>query len=156
MRKSRLDTPHIKKEIVKRLAVGESQSSIARDVGLDQSQVSRFASREDIRAFIEQEQKSLLDVVPDAVENVKCLVREMKDIPAQDTKRRELSYMATKDVLKSVGILPTPLQSQTFINITKTQHTLISPIIQEMLNKIAESFRLTPEEMEGEVKDNNA
>ena len=57
MRKSKLDTPHIKEMVVKKLAVGESQESIAKDVGLNQSQVSRWiANREDIRSLIEQQQ----------------------------------------------------------------------------------------------------
>ena len=91
MRKSKLDHPPIKQEVVKRLAVGERPKSIAKDVGLSHSQVYRYSRREDIKALIEQEQRSLVEVVPDAVENVKSLVREMKDIPKKDTKRRELS-----------------------------------------------------------------
>ncbi len=144
MRKSKLDTPHIKKELLKRLAVGESQNCIAKSVGLDQSQVSRFANRGDIRAFIEQEQKRLLDAVPDAVENVKSLVREFKDIPVKETKRRELSYKASADVMKSVGLFPTPIQSQTFVNICNTKNEIISPLMWEVLRKYAESFKLTP------------
>jgi transposase-like protein len=78
MRKSKLDSPHTKVRVVKQLAPGQSQSSIAKEVGLNQSQVCRFANREDIRTLIEQEQARLLEVVPDAVENVKDLVKEIK------------------------------------------------------------------------------
>ena len=74
MKKSKLDSPHIKAEVIKRIAVGESQSRIAGDVGLHRSQVSRFARREDIKPFIEQEQLKLLEAVPDAVENLTGLV----------------------------------------------------------------------------------
>ena len=151
MRKSKLDPPHIKKEVIKRLAVGESQSSIAKSVGLDQSQVSRFTRREDIRAFIEQEQKRLLEVVPDAVGNVMSLVKEMKDIPAKDTKRRELSYKASTDVLKSVGLLPTPLQSQTLVNIYSSQNVFMSPVMEEALKKYGESLKLPTKEINGET-----
>jgi len=87
-----LDTPHIKKNVVQRLAVGESQRSVAKEVGIDHSQINRFSNREDIRAIIEEEQMRLVEVVPDAVENVKELVREMKKIPKKDISRRELSY----------------------------------------------------------------
>jgi len=48
------------------------------------------------------------------------LVREMKDIPKKNIKSRELSYKASKDVLKSVGLLPTPVQSQVFVNLYLT------------------------------------
>ena len=117
MKRSKLDSPPVKAEVVKRLAAGESQSRIAEDVGLHRSQVSRFAKREDIQEFIKQEQIRLVEVVPDAVENVMGLVREMKDIPPKETKRRELAYKASQDVLKAVGIMPTPLQSPVINNI---------------------------------------
>ncbi len=74
MRKSKLEIPHIKEQVIKRLAVGENKKSIAKDVGLHRSQISRFANREDIKSFIEQEQMKLVEFVPDAVENVKELV----------------------------------------------------------------------------------
>ncbi len=119
MKKSKLDIPHIKEQIVKGVASGAHQTDLARQIGFDQSTISKFANREDIRALIEEEQAKLLDVVPDAVENIKALVREMKNIPEKDIKRRELAYKASKDVLKSVGLLPTPFQSQTLINLTQ-------------------------------------
>ena len=65
MKKSKLDKPGIKQEVIQRLAIGETQASIARDVGLDRSQVCRFARREEIRPFIEREQMKLVEAVPD-------------------------------------------------------------------------------------------
>jgi hypothetical protein len=127
-RKSKLDTPHIKEEVVKRLAAGESQSSIARRVGLDQSQISRFANKAEIKPFVEEEQMRLLESVPDAVQNIKDLVSEMSSIPKAETKRRELSYKASKELLRSAGILPTPVGSQTLVNIYKdNRQQVISP-----------------------------
>lgn len=108
---------------------------IAEQVGLSQPSISRFANKEDVRAFIEQEQLKLVEVVPDAVENVKSLVKEMKKIPKKENKRRELSYKASVDVLKSVGLLPTPLQSQTLVNIYQDNKQLISPIIRKLLDE---------------------
>ena len=64
MRKSKLDHPHTKRDVVKRLAVGERPKSIAKDVGLSQSQVYRFERREGIKALIEEEQRKLVEVVP--------------------------------------------------------------------------------------------
>ena len=49
---------------MKRLAVGERPKSIAKDVGISDSQVYRFASREDIKVLIEQEQMKLLAALP--------------------------------------------------------------------------------------------
>jgi hypothetical protein len=72
MKRSKLDTPHTRQEVIKRLAVGENKAAIAQDFGLHRSQVCRFAKREDIRPFIEKEQLKLLEAVPDAVQNVKA------------------------------------------------------------------------------------
>ena len=140
MKKSKLDIPHIKETVVKQLAVGETKRSIANGVGMHHSQISRFAQRDEIQALIEAEQTKLLDCVPDAVENVNRLVREMKDIPKEDTKRMELAYKATKDVLKSVGLLPTANQSQTLININNdNRQQILSPVIQAIIDsKMAE------------------
>ena len=100
MKKSKLDNPPTKAEVIKRLAAGDSQGSIAEDIGLHQSQVCRFAKREDIRPFIEAEQIKLVEAVPDAVENVKELVRDMKNIPAKETKRRNLPIRLPRTFLK--------------------------------------------------------
>ncbi len=130
MRKSKLDTAPTRREVMKRLAVGENKAAIARDFGLHRSDVSRFAKREDILPLIEHEQMKLVEAVPDAVENVKELVREMKDIPKGDTKRRELSYRASLDTLKAVGIMPSPIQSQVITTIYNDQRNqVIAPVV---------------------------
>jgi predicted transcriptional regulator len=154
MKKSKLDIPHIRSEVVRRLAVGQTQASIARDFGLHRSNVSRFAKRGDIRPYIEQEQLKRLDAVPDVVENVKGLVREMKDLPKGDTKRRELSYRASLDTLKAVGIMPSPIQSQVITTIFDQRTQLISPVIHELLKQImGQSRDQMPEEEEPPSKD---
>ena len=57
MRKSKLDNPHSKHKIVKELATGKSQGKIAKEVGLNQSQISRWSKRDDIKELLEDEQK---------------------------------------------------------------------------------------------------
>ena len=96
---SKLDKLPVKNEVIHQLAVGESQTSIAEQVGVNQSTISRFANKDEAQILIEEEQLKLVEALPDAVQNVKDLVEEMKDIPKDDIKRRELSYKATTDVL---------------------------------------------------------
>jgi len=136
MKKSKLDNPVIKESVIKQIAVGVPQKEIAKQVGLDRSQISRFSNRKDIKPFIEHEQLRLVEVVPDAVENVKNLVRGMKDIPEGENKRRELSYKATSDVLKSVGLLATPVHSQTLVNIYNNNSDIhFAPEVMEILKR---------------------
>ncbi len=124
---------HVKEKAVKMLAVGEPQTSIARQVGVDQSTVSRFANQDEAIKAIEEEKLKLAEVLPDAVQNVKDLVEEMKGIPKDDIQRRELSYKATKDVLKAVNIFPSPQYANNIYN-DNSQQTVISPAFQSYIN----------------------
>jgi predicted transcriptional regulator len=58
----KLDSLHIKDNVVKKLAVGQSQASIANQVGVNQSTISRFASKDEAKAPIEEEQEKLVKI----------------------------------------------------------------------------------------------
>jgi hypothetical protein len=133
VKKSKLDTPHIKGKIVKELAVGKSQNAIAQEIGMNQSNVCRFANRDDIKSLVEEEQKRLLKMTPDAVQVYIDLITE--DIDKGDIKRRELQLKVCRDVLKSGGILPTPVNSQTLINIHDENKPILHPIVMEIISK---------------------
>jgi len=151
VRKSKLDAPETKKSVVQELALGKSQSSIAREVGLHSTRVCRFANREDIVKLIEAESYRLYEAVPDAIQNVKDLIAEMKHIPKTETKRRELAYKASTDVLKNEGILPTAVQSQTIIDIkAQTDNQLIPPIVEKLLEIHLRDPKIAPDEVENE------
>jgi hypothetical protein len=126
MRKSKLDTPHVKEKVVKQLAAGESQNSISKEIGLNHSQVSRWSRREDIKELLEEEQKRLLSATPDAVGNFIELV------PKDNLKARELQLKASEVILKCGGIIPT-VHSQT-LNMYQDNRQLISPNIMAILN----------------------
>lgn len=149
MKKSKLDLPQIKKKVVTGLAVGDSSRTIAKEVGLSHSQVARYAKRDEIRSLVQEEQLNLADCVPDAVENMKALVREMSEIPKEDTKRLDLAYKASKDVLKSFGLMPSPTQSQTMVNIFQDQSKqVMSPFVTKILEEHVNKLYPTEEELE--------
>jgi len=130
---SKLDKLPVKNEVIHQLAVGESQTSIAKQVGVNQSTISRFANKDEAQILIEEEQLKLVEVLPDAVQNVKDLVEEMKDIPKDDFKRRELSYKASKDVLKATNIFPSPQYAHNIYNDNRTQ-TVVEPKIMKLFS----------------------
>jgi hypothetical protein len=156
-KKSKLEDPRIKQRVIQGLAICETQKSIAKDVGISPSQISRFSSKEEIKPFIEKEQMRLVEAVPDAVENVKELVTEMKSIPKKDIKRRELCYKASVDTLKAVGIMSTPIQSQVIAKIYNDNRMVLSPflkgIIDEHLRKLNEWPLSKGEDKGGEDKE---
>lgn len=86
-------------------------------VMVDQSRLSKYANREDIRREIEEQRLRLLDLVPDAISNVNSLVRGFKDLRPEQTKERSLGYEASKDLLRASGLYPSPVTSQTLVQI---------------------------------------
>ncbi len=136
---SKLDKLPIKNEVIHKLAVGKSQTSIAEQVGVDQSTISRFAKKDEIRQQIEEERVKLVKVLPDAVQNVKDLVTEMPTIPKDDIKSRELSYKASKDVLKATNIFPSPQFAHNIYNDNRiqTQNNIDPDVLKLILPALA-------------------
>jgi predicted transcriptional regulator len=139
MKHSKLDIPATKQKVVRELATGKSQRAVGQEVGVSQAQVSRFASREDVRALIDAEAMRLVEAVPDAVMNMKTLVKELLTLPKKDHKNRELSYRATVKVLEASGILNTPNLSPTIVNIVQTNTFLDSPMISKLVDRLQSS-----------------
>ncbi|GAX59905.1 Helix-turn-helix protein, YlxM/p13 domain protein [Candidatus Scalindua japonica] len=128
----KLNTLHVKNQVVEMLTVGETHTNIAKQIGVERSTISKFSSKDEVRELIEQEQMKLAEVLPDAVQNVKDLVEEMKEIPKDDIKRRELSYKATKDTLKATGLFPSPQFANNIFNDNRQQNAYTSPDFIEM------------------------
>ncbi len=130
---SKLDKLPVKKEVIHQLAVGEPQTSIAEQVGVDQSTISRFAKEDENIQLIEKEREKLVRVLPDAVKNVKALVEGMKDVPEDNIKKLELCYKASKDTLKATGLFPSPQYAHNIYNDNRTQ-TVVEPSIMKLFS----------------------
>ncbi len=70
---SKLNKLPVKQEVVHKLAVGEPQTRIAGQVGVNQSTISRFANEEKTRQLIEIERGKLVEALPDTVQNVRLI-----------------------------------------------------------------------------------
>jgi len=122
-------------KVVRDIVSVRPQAEIAREVGIDPASVCRFANRDDVKREVEKEAMRLLEALPDAVENVRGLVREMKELPVRDYKARELSYKASCKVLEVAGIINTQNQNQVMVNIFNNNQTVISPALQMLLTE---------------------
>jgi len=140
MKHSKLDVPATRQKVVRELATGKSQRAIGEEVGVSQAQVSRFASREDVRNLIDAEAMRLVEAVPDAVANMQTLVRELLTLPKKDHKNRELSYRATVKVLEASGILNTPNASPTIVNIVQQNNINTDPQLRRVVSKLLEKL----------------
>jgi hypothetical protein len=107
VKKSRLDSLPIKDMVIQCLAVCETQKSIAKDVGLNQSQISRFARREDIKPLIEQEQQELISTnLPMAGERLSSLLQG----GPKDYQSMKLQLQAASMIHHLAWILASPEQ----------------------------------------------
>ena len=140
-------------EVIRDLASGRPQAEIAREVGIDPASVCRFANQTDVKEEVKKEAMRLLEALPEAVGNIKGLIREMKELSKEDYKNRELSHRASIKVLEAAGIVNTQAQNQVMINIFNNIQMVISPAIETVLDKLIAGFPEDP--MEYEQVENN-
>lgn len=136
MKTTRLDAPHIKGQIIARVISGESHSAIARDLGVAHTTVGRYLQKEDVQELINQESLRLLEVVSDAVENLKDLVRGMSALDEKDHKGRELAFKASQRVLEATGILSS-VHAPAFVSMTRDNQAEVPPDLRELLDRYA-------------------
>ncbi len=135
---------HVKDKVVKMLAVCEPQTSIAEQVGVNQSTISRFANKDEAQVLIEKEQLKLVEVLPDAVAN-----EGMKNVPEDDVKKLGLCYKASTDVLKATNVFSSPQYAHNIYNDNSQHNTVISPSYQAFLDFQATNGLNTPEDSDG-------
>ncbi len=146
---SKLNKLPVKQEVIHKLAIGEPQNSIAEQVGVNQSTISRFANKDEAQVLIEEEQLKLVEVLPDAVANVKSLVEGMKDVPEDDVKKLGLCYKASTDVLKATNVFPSPQYGCNIYNNNSQNNTVISPAFQAYLDFQVSNGDKMPEDSDG-------
>jgi predicted transcriptional regulator len=133
----KLADPRIRVEVIQRLACGQSQYSVGKALGISQQNISRFANKEEIKSLIKREQARLVDALPDAIENVKGLIKGMKNIHEHGIKQKELAYKATRDLLRSVGIFPTQTPKTNVLDNDRRQQAILPEVLQ-MLQRCTE------------------
>ncbi len=152
---SKLNELSVRKEVAHELAIGKTQTDIAKQVDVDRSQISRFASKDKNKKLIEEAKENLIEVVPGAVRNVKDLVEEMPTLAKDDIDNRKLAYKASQDTLKATGLFPT--QSNNYIknqvNI-QDNSTTISPAFQEYMDLKSKYREIYDPEKDTESDDN--
>ena len=90
----------------------------------------------------------LLEVLPDAVQNIKDLVRGMRKLPPKDFKALEIAYRATIKTLEIAGVANTQTQNQIMVNIFNNNQMLISPLVMTILGEHLTKFPDDPIEFD--------
>ncbi len=131
---SKLNELSVKKEVVHQLAIGKTQTNIAKQVGVSQQAISHFASEDENIKLIKEAKEKMIKIVPKAVQNLEDLVEELPTLAKDDIGNRKLSYDASKDVLKATNILPSPQYAHNIYNDNSQRVEVISPSYQAFLD----------------------
>jgi len=148
MKTSKLNSPVIKVRAVRALAAGETQEVVAQAVGVDQSAISRWTKRDDIRQALEEEGMRLASSIPAAVENYKGLIGNFDKLTGEDKK---LGFRATTRLLEATGILNNPQPGSIFVSFKQNNNYFGSEAAKGILERLSDSFH--GPQVEGEIID---
>ena len=94
---------------------GMTYAQIAAKHGIVKSTVGEILKDDDIKAILEQGTKELIAFIPKAVDNYNHLL-------TSDTEKIQLE--ASRDILKTTGIMPSHTSTQFFTNIYNQTNTI--------------------------------
>lgn len=149
---SKLNTEQ-KAQAIAMYVAGASQTEIGRRFDIDNSCISRMFQKPDIKEIIENANTELiLRTLNPTIENIHWLItnyrkttinEDGKSVSVLSKEQSNHSWEAQKEVLKATGITPYPTQPIMVQNIfNDNRQQLISPVMWEVIQKYAESFRL--------------
>ncbi len=114
------------------LAQKMPKKRIAEVMGIDRTTVYRYIEKANVREMVETIQgKFLQENLPVATQNIHDIVHKK----VSKLGDRRLQFDASRDVLKSVGMLPTTEQSIVVQQMFQQNNVVLSPIVQGMLDK---------------------
>lgn len=123
-------------KIAKLAATGLSLSKIAEETKknnnpIKKSRVYTILQKPDIKALMEKEQQRLAGLIPKAVKNYETWVNNAHLY--SDRADKDIAFKATTKVLESHGLVSGAPSNSVQIMIN-SGNTIISPVIQELLN----------------------
>jgi len=131
------------KEMAEKIVSGETLREIGQEYGISTPAVSKIMSTDEARALVKIEQLKLVSSLPKAVENMQGLVEGF----GGEGGKTQMAYDATKEVLKSAGLLAMPAGAQTNVTqIFNQQNIIASPIVQKFLEEHTKKLRWEKEE----------
>lgn len=112
------------------IATGKSDTEIATEIECNPRTIARIKDAN--KSKVEAQKQKFIDSLEDAVENHVDLVKRYKMIPSDDPEKK-LAFEANRDVLKTVGILPTNTPVFNF-NDNRTQ--VLSTSVESIVTKL--------------------
>lgn len=108
------------------------KARIARAMGIDRKTVYRYEEKANVREMVNNiQEKFLQENLPVATQNIHNIVHKK----VKKLGDRRLQYDASRDVLKSVGMLPTTEQSIVVQQMFQQNNIVLNPVVQGMLDR---------------------
>jgi transcriptional regulator with XRE-family HTH domain len=122
-------------KIAKMRVGGMSQREIGRKIGLKRNAVSAILNKKDIKEYIQGLTAMLVEEeAGEAYLNLSYAINSYQSKDA-DPQLREHGFKASGEVLRSLGVLESNKVSVNFTNITNSQTTIVSPVIQDLIRR---------------------
>ena len=149
-RKMSVVTKATEKKIAELKGNGETIHGIARKMEMTRSTVYGYLARANVREMVETIQgKFLQENLPVATQNIHDIVHEKK--PTKTAAKR-LWAEVSQNVMKSVGMLPTPEQSIVVQQMFQQNNIVLNPIVQGILDKhLSSLMNFKSDVVDGEV-----
>ncbi len=124
------------KQLISRRVKGESLQSIATDLGVDKSTVSRALNKPVVRQLLERAYADIASLAPDVS---RAYQEEIKAIP-KDLDERKLRIAVAKEIAGMIGLSPVRDSHNNvfFTSIVAPTQVHLSPIVARLLDKIAD------------------
>jgi hypothetical protein len=141
-------SPEKQDEVLTRLALGETQTSIAATTGVSRSSVINMSRKH--ADTIKELHNELLDALPSAVGTVKEMVSNYSDPQKRmrmSSEEKKYAFGFTMELLKSTGMLggaPPAVLVQNFFQDNKT--VIIDPTVRDVLGRYVEDIKKISQE----------
>ena len=137
------------KKVAELKAAGETIHEISRKMGMPRSSVYSVLARPNVQEMVNVIQEKFLQ------ENLPVATQNIHDIVHKKVKKlgdRRLQFDASRDVLKSVGMLPTTEQSIVVQQMFQQNNIVLNPVVQGILDKHLNSLmNFKGDVVEGEI-----
>jgi predicted transcriptional regulator len=119
--------------VSKMIAEKVPKTQIAKAMGVSRATIYTYEAKANVQEMVKSiQEKFLQENLPIATQNIHDIVHEKKPMKSAD---KRLWAEVSQNVMKSVGMLPTPDQSIVVQQMFQQNNVILSPVVQGLLDK---------------------
>ena len=123
-----------KLEMAEKKARGATTKELAMEYGVSTARISKILADQNIQEFIEEITRAMtFNEGLKAYKNVAYAIDSYQK--TKDPQLRSEGFKASLELMRSIGVLESKNVSVSIQNITNTQNNIVSPMMQELIQK---------------------